>query len=237
MASRLAPRRFVRRNSAQARGQVVGWKGLAARATALELGRLILLVRGRGHRPGDRTLRLMRYGWGNTNWSADLGYLQAVAEMAGRDGGGIVEAGSGLTTVLMSYITPKTRTIASIEHLPAWADRVDATCRKRPGQSILRRDLRSFDDYDWYDVDVAALPADVGLVVCDGPPGTTRGGRFGAVPRLMPVLSPDCEILLDDAERPAEAAILDKWAADGFEYALTVTASRAYAVCRRPSTD
>jgi len=49
------------------------------------------------------------------------------------------------------------------------------------------------------------------LVVCDGPPGTTRGGRYGFLPVMLPYLSSKCTILLDDVEREGEQKTLLLW--------------------------
>jgi hypothetical protein len=52
------------------------------------------------------------------------------------------------------------------------------------------------------------------LVVCDGPPGSTKGGRFGLVPIMRERLEPGCVILLDDASREQELAIARRWEAE-----------------------
>ena len=49
------------------------------------------------------------------------------------------------------------------------------------------------------------------LVVCDGPPADTVGGRYGLVPIMRDRLAPGCAILLDDAEREHERAIARRW--------------------------
>lgn len=58
------------------------------------------------------------------------------------------------------------------------------------------------------------LPARFSLVLCDGPPGNTPGGRYGLLPVLGHRLSPSVVILLDDAGRPDERAIADRWTAE-----------------------
>jgi hypothetical protein len=55
------------------------------------------------------------------------------------------------------------------------------------------------------------MPGVFDLVICDGPPGTTKGGRYGLVPIMRERLKPGCAILLDDAGREQERAIADRW--------------------------
>jgi hypothetical protein len=55
------------------------------------------------------------------------------------------------------------------------------------------------------------LPHDICLVLCDGPPAKTKGGRYGLLPILRPRLSPDALILVDDYKRSDEKGIVDRW--------------------------
>jgi hypothetical protein len=58
------------------------------------------------------------------------------------------------------------------------------------------------------------MPGRFALVVCDGPPYDTKGGRYGLVPRMRERLQPGCVILLDDAYREQERAIARRWKAE-----------------------
>jgi hypothetical protein len=58
------------------------------------------------------------------------------------------------------------------------------------------------------------MPDSFPLVVCDGPPGSTKGGRYGLVPIMREWLKPGCVILLDDAGREQERAIARRWEAE-----------------------
>ena len=69
-------------------------------------------------------------------------------------------------------------------------------------------------DFDWYDVEAVNIPNGIGLVVCDGPKGTTRGGRNGLAPVMKDRLARGCIVLLDDTSREAERAIIERWCAE-----------------------
>jgi hypothetical protein len=72
--------------------------------------------------------------------------------------------------------------------------------------------LASYGEYDWYAPPPEVMSERFSLVVCDGPPSQTRGGRYGLVPVMNSRFVDDCVILLDDAERGTEQAIALRWA-------------------------
>ena len=63
-------------------------------------------------------------------------------------------------------------------------------------------------------ISLPPLPRDFGLVVCDGPPGTIQGGRYGLMPVMGEYLRPDCRILLDDTNRRKEKELIERWAGE-----------------------
>jgi len=63
----------------------------------------------------------------------------------------------------------------------------------------------------WYDVPKDVWPAEFRLVVCDGPPGDMKGGRYGLLPLVGARLPPGSVVLLDDATRQSEIAALRRW--------------------------
>ncbi|MFE3457600.1 class I SAM-dependent methyltransferase [Nocardiopsis aegyptia] len=67
----------------------------------------------------------------------------------------------------------------------------------------------------WYDADVLADLDGIGLVFVDGPPKATgRHARYPALPALMPHCTEDVVFVLDDADRPDERAVGDRWLAE-----------------------
>ena len=73
-------------------------------------------------------------------------------------------------------------------------------------------ELRDYNRFCWYDPPLTQMPDNFSVVVCDGPPGETPGGRYGLLPVMQNTLASGCVILLDDAGRPQEREALDRWA-------------------------
>ncbi len=176
-----------------------GWR-LVTAPPALWLGKQLVSV------------PLLRYGWNNDSFVADSHYLRLVKRYVLSTYGPILECGSGISTLLIELLCASARRAhVTLEHSEEWADRIRKIA---PQATIMQVPLISFGAFDWYAAKLTALPNRVGLVICDGPPGTTRGGRVGALPVLRPILAHPCILLLDDAERPEERAILAQWQRD-----------------------
>lgn len=163
-------------------------------------------------RPGDSTLVDLVYGWGNQEFSAEDEYLAACIRYALQTDGAILECGSGLSTILIGVIAKRRgKTHWALEHEAEWATRVQAVLRQYGLETVLcKTTLKDYGPFSWYDVSTASMPA-FRLVICDGPPGDTKGGRFGLLPVMRERLEPGAIILLDDAGRPQEREIADRW--------------------------
>jgi len=147
-------------------------------------------------------------------WSAELEYLEEICRLAAKTNGSILECGSGLTTVLLALLARKRGiTVWSLEHQPEWYDCVRKTLHKYRIENVnlCLAPLRSYGDFMWYSPPMEQMPRDFRLVVCDGPPGTTRGGRYGLFPVMNERIAWECIVLLDDAERENEAKVLRRW--------------------------
>lgn len=172
------------------------------------------------------------FGWGNEKWAAEEQYLAAVVRSAERTRGSILECGSGLTTLLMGAVATRTGVrLHSLEHTADWHDRVTRSIRDFGMRNVAVHlaPLRDFGEYDWYDAPLSVLPNDFALVVCDGPPASTRGGRSGMMPMMSGKLAPECEILLDDLVRPAEQELVQRWIHDYGARATLRVNSRGFA--------
>src|SRR5258705_9296254 len=157
------------------------------------------------------------YGWGNETFSAREEYLRACLRHALIYSTAILECGSGLTTVLIGALLDRSGGfLCSLEHNSEWCERVQAILDRYHINSVqlLYAPLASFGDYAWYGAQWEALPSTISLVICDGPPAGTPGGRYGAVPLMRDRLKSGAVVLLDDAGREEERAIAARWATE-----------------------
>ena len=169
-----------------------------------------------GGRLSGTTLKRLTYGWGNESWSAGTAYLQAIARYVEMTDGAIVECGSGLSTLVAGTVAPRDRKLLALEHDQAWARRVESKVRhlQLTNVEVALCKIRSYGAFEWYGVETLELPSPIGLVICDGPPGRTRGGRFGAIPVLQDQFAPGCVVLVDDMIRAAEQQVTSTWCRD-----------------------
>jgi hypothetical protein len=153
-------------------------------------------------------------GWGNT-WSAQQEFLSACLEAVRDADGPVLECGSGLSTILAGAVAQSRGTrLWTLEHDARWAAQTQNTLHRYRIYSVTvsLAPIRSYGDFDWYALpSLQTVPGNISLVICDGPPGGTRGGRFGLVPVMLDKLRPDCTILLDDGAREDERAIAARW--------------------------
>lgn len=167
--------------------------------------------------PKSKTLEKLIYGWGNQGFSASEDYLTACIRLALDNTGPVLECGSGLSTLLISAICArKGNRHYVLEHSEVWSEKTERALIQNNLRSsaLLRRPLRDYGEYAWYDVAPDELPNNISVVICDGPPGQTKGGRYGLLPVVGSNLAPGCVVLLDDACRLEERAIADRWVAE-----------------------
>ena len=172
-----------------------------------------------GQAPDRELLRQLQRGWGNPQWAAPLDYLAELARVAATTPGPVLECGSGLTTVLLGVLAGRRGVESwSLEHHPRWHARVSRTVAKHdlPGINLTLAPLRSFGSFDWYDAPLSDLPVAFDLVVCDGPPEGTRGGRYGLMPVLGSRICAGALILMDDVNRPGERDVIARWQQEGY---------------------
>lgn len=159
----------------------------------------------------------------------------------------IVECGSGSSTVWLGYVVERMGTgrVVALEHderfLSLTRDLLSAHGLDdvvevrhapltpwnpgRPGPGDTRPDGADAPNaaQPWYDVAAVADLDKIGLLLVDGPPGTTgESARYPALPALLPRCADDALILLDDTVRGQESAISDRWLAEHPELRRTV---------------
>lgn len=156
----------------------------------------------------------------------------------------IVEAGSGVSTIVGGYAMEKRGKgrVLSLDH--------DADFGGQTTDLLARHGLSAYGEvvyaplqdhrigsetYPWYAIDAMKGERGIDLLVIDGPPRKTRShARYPALPLLMPHLSPNAIIVLDDAARPDERAIVARWLKEYPEFKLEwVNSIRGTAILRR----
>ena len=75
---------------------------------------------------------------------------------------------------------------------------------------LYSRELINYGNYDWYNVNGIELD-NVGLCICDAPPGSTKGGRRGFFNIFRDNLHSDSIILVDDTIREDEQMMIQEW--------------------------
>ena len=167
-----------------------------------------------GAAPSSEMLQRLETGWSNEGMAAQSRFLKEVAQHALVTPGPILECGSGLTTLILALVAARRGVdVWTFEHFPDWHQRVSETLARHnlPKINNVLAPLKDYGEFCWYDPPMEQLPERFSLVVCDGPPGTTKGGRVGLVPVLKPRLLEGTVILLDDAHREAEAEAIARW--------------------------
>jgi hypothetical protein len=169
-----------------------------------------------GHEPVDGELAgQLLYGWGNEGWSAKAGLVTYLLNDLRGFKGTMLECGSGLSTVLMAMIARRTGArIISLEHNPEWYKLMVSRLRSHGLgiEGLLLAPLADFGEFDWYDTgDALAETGQIDVVLCDGPPNSTRGGRYGLLPRMGNRFAPGCRVIVDDTQRAEEIAMIERW--------------------------
>lgn len=166
-------------------------------------------------------IRSIEYGWGNAGWSANETFLRACLDEIEGTRGLIVECGSGMSTLILGLAAQRLgRRYVALENDAQWVSRVRARL-ERMGVShitVVHAPLVDIGEQDWYDLSRTRFDESVTLAICDGPPGSTRGGRAGMMPALFRHLAPGAVVLVDDADREAEWQMVQSWMA---RYGLT----------------
>jgi len=138
----------------------------------------------------------------------------------------IVELGSGTSTLWLSYALERRGSggrIISLDHDPHFAGvtRAELVAHGFADGPAEVRDAPLVDgvidghDTPWYDPasfhDVEAID----LLIVDGPPMASGGlARYPAVPMLLSRLAPGAIVVVDDAPRPDEQEMMQRWLAD-----------------------
>ena len=161
-------------------------------------------------------LKRLIYGWGNQGFSAMSDYLETCIEYAYKTKGDILECGSGLSTIVVGMIAQKKGLkLTSFEHLKDWGVKIEKVLKKLSLNNVQINIavLKDYGSYCWYDINCKDLSENIGVVICDGPPAQTKGGRYGLIPQIGDLLQPGAVVLMDDTMRKEERLIMERWKA------------------------
>jgi len=189
-----------------------------------------------GELPSPEMLSHLERGWDEDGFRASGGYLEEVAKRALETNGPILEVGSGLTTILLGLLSERRHTeVWTLEHLPRFHGITRSKLQRHhiPDQHFILAPLTDYGEFVWYQAPLNKMPKDFRLVIADAPPGDTRGGRYGLMPVMREHLAHDALILLDDAHRPDEQAVLRRWASEyNLFHELRSREQKSWAVCK-----
>ncbi len=165
--------------------------------------------------PARSALGLARFGWGNSGWPADGEFLRASCEFLRRSSSDALECGSGLSTVIFALgLRGKHTRLLTLEHQEEWFDKVSEQLARFDSTAVqlVHAPLVNYGEFDWYSMPDEIEGRHLGVVICDGPPGTTLGGRYGLLPVARDHLQSPATIVLDDSARENEKRVLRRWA-------------------------
>lgn len=157
-------------------------------------------------------------------WALEpTGLLRIVDLVQTKSIGTIVELGSGTSTLWLAYALEARGTggrIVSLDHDPHFAG-LTRTALAAHGFGPDVADVRDAPLVDgvvvghatpWYDPQSFADLAEIDLLIVDGPPQATGDlARYPALPALLDKLAPHAIIVVDDAQRPAETQMIERW--------------------------
>jgi predicted O-methyltransferase YrrM len=131
----------------------------------------------------------------------------------------ILELGSGASTIVSAYCLERlgSGTVISLDQEQSCAESTIAALRLHnlsPFARVIHAELRSVGaegSCTWYDSASVDEVRDIDLLIVDGPAVETAEGRYPALPLLYHRLSPNAVILIDDADRELERAVVAQW--------------------------
>jgi hypothetical protein len=158
-------------------------------------------------------------------WAVSPDFLRHVAEHVRRHAPRtIVECGSGTSTVVLAHLL---NALGQDGHLYAIENHMPTIDAVRV--QLRRHDLERFvtlvaaplaerqyagieTPFHWYDLGADAVPAGIDLLIVDGPASTVNeNARYPAGPELLPKLSRDAHVFVDDTGREDELRMLRWW--------------------------
>jgi predicted O-methyltransferase YrrM len=135
----------------------------------------------------------------------------------------VLELGSGTSSIWIAYELERYGgRLISVDHETDFADRTTSLLDLHEVSHVAEvrlAELRPLniegEEFQWYDVDTFEDLSEIDLLLVDGPPGSPcETARYPALDVLQPRLAPSAVVILDDADRAGEQAIVQRWIAD-----------------------
>lgn len=166
--------------------------------------------------------------WGNPN-SAQIDALVACYDLAKNSEGPILEAGSGLTTLIMAIANPGVQ-VHCMEHEPIWGSRIKYLLAIHDIKNVTMHfgDLIETGRGKYYDT--STLPKEnFSFVLCDGPPRkiSNRSLLF----ELAQIK--DAVVLMDDADDDFALAPIRKWSKEQGREVKVLGEKRRFAISHK----
>jgi len=188
-------------------------------------------------------LRPLLDGGGYLPWSTGAmrpaGLVVVANEVVHRGRTRLVECGSGASTVVLARLLRQrgAGSLVAVEHDGDWAALVTDLLRRESLEAIAQVVHAPLEgDPPWYaPAPLAALPAEIDLLVVDGPPAFHAGEEHRRAPALeffAPRLVDGATVVLDDLARPGEREILARWEA-GTDWRFRIDEAAGVAVGAR----
>ena len=182
----------------------------------------------------------IKMAFGNSSWTADDRYRNMMLHYA-YAADNVLECGSGLTTLDLARAGVSG---VALEHLPEWAGYVEGVAAGMKVEwfgfhtaagmkvewfdfKVIYTPLRDFGLYEWYNFETTRT---YDFVVCDGPPRTGKGARYGLLPRMIDNLAPGAFILFDDFDEdvPEEMDALGTTVVSAWQALFGITVEKIY---------
>lgn len=122
----------------------------------------------------------------------------------------VLELGAGQSTVLLDALHRAGRAtgLTTLEHDAGWAAAIGREVGHAPRLAPLRDESLLGVATRVYDVE---LTDHFDCIIVDGPEGTPRQSRWGALQLLQQNLAPEFVVIFDDAERPGERDTISRF--------------------------
>ena len=158
-------------------------------------------------------------------WAASPDFLLTLAHVTKKVKPRLtVELGSGISTLVLAKSGAKK--IVSLDHSVEFGTQTREMLFSHGvrGVDIRIHELETYrGKYKWYAKSTLKGLAKIDLLVIDGPPSSTNpDARYPALEHLIPLLSPNATIILDDADRDEEHKLADAITAALPNHVLTI---------------